>query len=1122
MQEVLKKYVENDSLVALKSMVESKSSIQLEGLTNGSDSLICASICQSLNKQILVILYDREDANRFYNDLIQLGLSEQFISQFPSSFKKPYSFEEIENANVLQRAEVLSKVNQGISDYSIVITYPEALSEKVINRRSLVENSFNVNIGDEIDSEFITEFLHQYEFEKVEFVYEPGQFAIRGGIIDIFSFSGERPIRIELFDNQVESIRDFDAESQLSIEEKTKSTIVPDIQTKLQTEERQSFFNYIPEDTLVWIKDYRETVDIIDRCFDKASESYSNNASGDINISSSPELLFETGSEFESSLSAFKLIEFGKRFHNSGNKFQFEFRPQPTFHKNFELLVQNLQELHASNFEIFICCDSVKQIERLQQIFDETNANIPFEGVLNSLSEGFVDNGNKIAVYTDHQIFDRYHKPKGQQQFSKKKALTLRELKTLQTGDFIVHIDYGVGRFAGLETIDVSGNQQEALRIVFKDDDLLYVSVHALHKISKYSGKEGEPPSISKLGGKEWQNKKSKVKRKVKDIAKDLIQLYAKRKSAPGFAFPNDDYLQIELESSFIYEDTPDQSTATAVVKSDMEMKHPMDRLVCGDVGFGKTEVAIRAAFKAANSGKQVAVLVPTTILAMQHFKTFCGRLEKFPVTIDYINRFKSSKSISQTKKDLAEGKIDILIGTHRIINKDIVFKDLGLLVIDEEQKFGVKAKEKIKEMRVNVDVLTLTATPIPRTLHFSLMGARDLSIISTAPPNRRPVTTEVSEFSDEIIRDSVSHELRRKGQVFFVHNRISDIEKIANTIIKLVPEARVGIAHGQMEGQLLEKVMMRFIEGSYDVLVSTNIIESGLDIPNANTIIINRAHMFGLSDLHQMRGRVGRSNTQAYCYLLTPPKSVLSAEARKRLIALEEFSDLGDGFKVAMRDLDIRGAGNLLGSEQSGFINDMGFDMYHKILEEAVQELKEDEFKDLFSQELVNQELLSTITQDCVIETDLEILIPYDYVSSTPERLQLYSELDDIENEDELVKFRFRLEDRFGKVPDCVEELIESVKLRWLGQHLGFEKITLKSGILKCYIDQGQKDSYFQGPVFGKIIDYIKKYPSNSRMREYKDKILVTLKPINSIDEAIKTLDVIHHENSGAVQQAQ
>ncbi|MEQ8423741.1 MAG: transcription-repair coupling factor, partial [Cyclobacteriaceae bacterium] len=761
------------------------------------------------------------------------------------------------------------------------------------------------------------------------------------------------PYRIELFGNEVESIRSFDPGSQLSVEVLDQVSLMPNVQTRLVQEQRHSLLDFISSSTRVWIKDTELVEDVLTKSFDKASQRFDKilRDSGNSKISLEPEQLFERPEYFITRLQEFLRLEFGSRFYFSAHHtLAFNASAQTSFNKNFELMASSLIDSQTQGYTNFIAAEQPKQLERLQEIFEEINPSLAFQPLEFPLRQGFIDHITKIGCYTDHQIFERFHRYKSKEKFSKSKAMTFRELQTLQHGDFVTHIDYGIGKFAGLEKKIVNGREQEAIRLVFRDDDMLYASIHSLHKISKYSGKEGTPPIVSKLGSGEWENKKANAKKKVKDIAKELIDLYAKRKQAPGYAFSGDGFLQAELESSFLYEDTPDQASATDDVKKDMELPHPMDRLVCGDVGFGKTEIAIRAAFKAVTEGKQVAVLVPTTILAMQHHRTFSERLGNFPLKIEYISRFKTAQEIKRVVKDVGDGKVNIVIGTHRLVSKDVVFKNLGLLVIDEEQKFGVKVKDKLKELKVNVDVLTLTATPIPRTLHFSLMGARDLSIIATPPPNRQPVTTALHTYDEIVIRDAVSHELQRGGQVFFVHNRVSDIEQVANVIFKLVPDSRIGIAHGQMEGNRLEKVMVKFIEGEYDVLVSTNIIESGLDIPNANTIIINQAHMFGLSDLHQMRGRVGRSNKKAFCYLLTPPTAVLSSDSRKRLSALEEFSDLGDGFKVAMRDLDIRGAGNLLGAEQTGFINDLGFDTYHKILDDAIQELKETEFKELFS----------------------------------------------------------------------------------------------------------------------------------------------------------------------------
>ncbi|MEM9324590.1 MAG: transcription-repair coupling factor [Bacteroidota bacterium] len=1109
--DIIAEYEEDGTITTLREHFSKAGSVFLKGLAGSSDAFVCAASSLPTHQLHMVVLHDREEASYFHDDLQQLVPKAEQVMLFPTSYKKPYQFEETENANILQRAEVLSTINQAVESTLFIVTYPEALTEQVINKRSLVENTFSASVGEQLDTNFLTELFEAYDFERSDFVFEPGQYAVRGGIIDVFSFSHDYPYRLELIGEEIESIREFDPESQLSQGNRDSISIIPNVQTKLLKEERQSIFSFIPENATVWMKDYREIADIMNKGFDKARESFYDlmKISGDTQVVFQPEDLFLSGDRFIDEVKPFTKVEFGKRkYLDKSTEISFDFKPQPHFHKNFELLADNLEDYQHQGFRKIIIAQSYKQHERLRTIFEEVRPSLDFDSLVLGLREGFIDDAREILFYTDHQIFDRFHRATPKEHFTRKKAITLKELKTLQTGDYVVHVDHGVGRFAGLDTVEVGGNQQEALRLVYRDDDLLYVSIHSLHKISKYSGKEGGPPSVSKLGSQEWENKKKKVKRKVKDIAKDLISLYAKRKAAPGYAFPEDNFLQAELESSFMYQDTPDQSVATADVKKDMEQPHPMDRLVCGDVGFGKTEVAIRAAFKAVNNGKQVAVLVPTTILAFQHFHTFAERLKDFPIVIDYINRFRTTKEITQIRKELAAGKIDILIGTHRIVNKDIEFLDLGLMVIDEEQKFGVKVKERLKEMRVNVDALTLTATPIPRTLHFSLMGARDLSIISTPPPNRRPVTTELLEFDESAIRDAVSHEIRRGGQVFFVHNRIDDIEQIANVVYRLVPDARIGIAHGQMEGKQLEKIMLKFINGEYDVLVSTNIIESGLDIPNANTIIINRAHMFGLSDLHQMRGRVGRSNTKAYCYLITPPTSSLTSDARKRLTTLEEFSDLGDGFKVAMRDLDIRGAGNLLGSEQSGFINDMGFEVYHKILDEAVAELKETEFKELFENELLNAENLKKFKADCLVETDLEILIPQNYVSSTSERLGLYSKLDNIKTQEALDEFRDSLIDRFGPAPVEVYDLIESVKLRWKGIDLGFEKIAVKGGKMRCYINEEKDDSYFQSELFGGIVQFVKDQGHKTQMKEYKRKLVITIQDTKSIAEALDSLE--------------
>jgi len=1105
--------------VAEKIKPNNKQKVQLQGLFGSLDSILSASIFQLCRQNYLFILHDREEAAYFQNDLQNL-IPEKEIFLYPSSYKKPYDVEETDNANVLFRAEILNRINHKDAKGELIVTYPEALTEKVINKRSLLQHTLTLKTGSKIRLKSLIDQLISYDFEKTDFVFEAGQFSVRGGILDIFSYANDLPYRIEFLDEDIESIRIFNPETQLSVEDIKEIHLIPNIGKKLMDEGRDSFLSFFPVNTKVFIKDYEFSVDIVQKQFEKIKQVFHNilRKSGETQVILSPEDIFETGSSIQESFNKFTCIEFGTRFYfKNADTFRFRSQGQPSFNKNFELLSRNFEENQEKGYQNIFSAGSESQIDRLNSIFEEINPYISFKSLPVELRGGFIDHQLKIALYTDHQLFERYHRYQTKTKYTKSKALTLRELQNLQPGDYVTHIDYGIGRFVGLDIVTINGREQETLRLVYKDDDLLYVGVQSLHKISKYTGKEGKPPLMSKLGTQEWDLKKKKVKSKVKDIAKDLIKLYAKRKASPGFSFSRDSFLQAELESSFIYEDTPDQAKSTRDVKDDMEKPHPMDRLVCGDVGFGKTEVAIRAAFKAVADNKQVAILVPTTILAFQHFRTFTERLFDFPVKIEYISRFRSTKSIRQTIKNLAEGKTGIVIGTHRLVNKDIVFKDLGLLVIDEEQKFGVSVKEKLKELRVNVDTLTLTATPIPRTLHFSLMGARDLSIISTPPPNRQPVTTEIYTFNESQIRDSISFELRRGGQVFFVHNRIKDIDEIANIVLRLVPDARIAVAHGQMKGEKLEKIMLKFIEGDYDILVSTNIIESGLDIPNANTIIINQAHMFGLSDLHQMRGRVGRSNRKAFCYLLTPPVAGLTVEARKRLKTLEEFSELGDGFRVAMRDLDIRGAGNLLGGEQSGFINDLGFDTYHRILDEAIQELKESEFREIFEQDL--KEKADFLSEDCIIETDFEMLIPENYVSNISERLNLYSRLDSINNEEELAAFVNEIRDRFGEIPESVHTLIDTVRVRWIAEKLGIEKLVIKEEILKAHFLDPGNEQYYHSEIFGKILQYIKSNPLKCRLKEKKNKPVLIIQNIKQVSDVKETLQNII-QKSGQLTQ--
>lgn len=1081
--------------------------VRIEGLVGSLKSINTSALFENLKRHFLIILEDREEALYFYNDLQNIfGFEAKEIAYFPASFKREAG--EVENANVIARSSLLTRFSTGAPEPMLIVTYPEALAEKVVSKKSLVANTLKVKVGDTLDLNFVTELLVSYDFDKTDFVYEPGQFAIRGGILDVFSYSAEVPYRIELFGDEVESIRAFEAESQLSTQKTAEISITPNLQERIQIEETVSFFNFLPETTLAILNDLAFVYDRVESHYAKVEKAYEEKGSGDINMALAPELTHLDKAAVLKELNQLSTLEWGKAgYYADTTVFKFEAKPQPSFNKDFNLLNKDLTENLLNGYSIFIASDSLKQLNRLETIFAEINPQFKFTPLFANLREGFIDVQNKLLVYTDHQIFERLNRYREKERFSKSKALTLKELKTLQPGDFVTHVDYGIGRFAGMETIDVSGKKQEAIRLVYRDNDLLYVNIHSLHKIAKYSGKEGEPPTMSKLGSGEWEIRKSKVKRQVKDIAKELIALYAKRREAPGFAFSPDNYMQIELESSFMYEDTPDQASATAKVKTDMEKPYPMDRLVCGDVGFGKTEVAIRAAFKAAVDGKQVAILVPTTILALQHYRTFSERLAQMPVTVDYLNRFKTAKDTTKTLKDVKEGKVDILIGTQKLLSKSLQFKDLGLLIIDEEQKFGVKAKDRIKELKLNVDVLTLTATPIPRTLHFSLMGARDLSVIATPPPNRQTVETRVDTFKEDLIRDAISYELGRGGQVFFVHNRVNDIDTIANIIYRLVPEARIGVAHGQMEGEKLEKVMIRFIENETNVLISTNIIESGLDIPNANTIIINQANMFGLSDLHQMRGRVGRSDKKAFCYLLTPPLSALTTDARKRMQTIEQFSELGDGFKVAMRDLDIRGAGNLLGAEQSGFINDLGYEMYHKILDEAVTELKETEFRSLFEEELSQKTFK---IEDCQIETDLQILIPERYISNIAERLSVYNTVDTLKNEEELHQLRTSLTDRFGPLPEEVEELFKVVKIRWKAEFIGFEKLVLKNNKLKGFFVSEKHQEYYQNEKFGKILDFIKVYPKLATLKQVKDKLVFEVNEVKAIQHIDELFDKI------------
>lgn len=1108
-RDILNQYKSDPRIAILAETLNKgkKKRVQLKGLVGSSDSIIAIATYFLLHRHMVFVLPEREEASYFLSDLE--NLLEKEILFFPSSFRKSFDFTLVDSSNVLQRAEVLNDLNHASEFGKIIVTYPEALAEKVIDRQALEKNTLEIAVGNKLSIDFINEFLIEYDFERVDFVYEPGQFSIRGGIVDIFSFSNDLPYRIEFFADFIESIRTFEIEDQLSVEQVKSITIVPNVQSKFLTDHNISLLEYIDQNSVIWFKDVEFSLDIIKSGYKKALEFWRALPAEDKKQNPQwidPKFNFTDEKILADQLNDFDLIEFGKQFFYSADEtILFDIKPQPSFNKDFNLLIHNFKENEKLKTENLIFTDSSKQIERLYSIFEDLKAGVEFKPIHLSLREGFIDHEQKLACYTDHQIFDRYYKYKLKKGYIRSQAITLKELRELKPGDFITHIDHGIGKYAGLEKVDVNGRTQEMIRLVYADNDLLYVNINSLNRISKYSGKEGTVPKMNKLGTDTWEKLKKTTKKKVKDIARDLIKLYALRKSQTGTAFRPDTYLQNELEASFIYEDTPDQVKATADVKKDMESPHPMDRLVCGDVGFGKTEIAIRAAFKAVSDSKQVAILVPTTILALQHFKTFTARLNDFPCNIDYINRFKSAKQVKESLEKLAEGKIDIIIGTHRIVSKDVKFKDLGLLIIDEEQKFGVSVKEKLKQFRANVDTLTLTATPIPRTLHFSLMGARDLSIISTPPPNRQPVVTELHVFNEKLIKEAVEFEIDRGGQVFFIHNRVQDLMQLGGLINKLVPKARVGIAHGQLEGDALEDVMLKFVGGEYDVLVATTIIEAGLDIANANTILINHAHMFGLSDLHQMRGRVGRSNKKAFCYLLSPPLSTLTNEARKRLSAIEEFSDLGSGFNVAMRDLDIRGSGNLLGAEQSGFIAEIGYEMYHKILDEAIQELKEDEFKNLFKDEKARPFI--SFTQ---VDTDLEVMIPDEYVTNIAERYNLYTELSNIEDEIALDKFRQKLADRFGPVPSPVTELLNTWRLQYWGKRVGFEKISLKKGVLRGYFITNKQSAYFESEQFGRVLAFLEAHPRISNLKEVKNTLRLAIEHVDSLDTAIEMLQEI------------
>ncbi len=1089
----------------------------LKGVKGSFLSFLVAAFNESEKRPMLIIKENKEEAAYMLNDLQGIAGHHQ-IHFLPDSFKRPAHFEMVDANNVLARTEIVNQLTGTETPNPIIVTYPEALFEKVVDPTEVVSSRLEVRVGALLDQETMMDVLLEYEFKRVDFVYEPGQFSIRGGIVDVFSLGNPWPFRVELFDDEVESIRSFDPLTQLSKEDQKVIHIVPDFSALEEQTKKVSVLDILPENTVVVADDFQFLLDRLQVCFEKAEE-YGHK----VTVQSDQDLrkifrerafLYPRETVEQLTNKVVWLMSDTSAELRPAQTFTFDVLSQPNFSKNFNLLIENLQSLKKEGYTLYIFAENARQFTRFEAIFKDLNAQVEFIGVETAIHEGFIAKAEKIVCYSDHQIFQRFHAYRLRQGFSKEKALNLRMVKDLVPGDYVTHIDHGIGRFSGLQKIDINGNLQETVRLVYKNNDLLYVSIHSLHKISKYVGKEGKEPVLNKIGSDAWQRLKNRTKRKIKDIAKELITLYAKRKSTKGFAANPDGYLQNELEASFFFEDTPDQVKVTAEVKKDMESEQPMDRLICGDVGFGKTEIAIRAAFKAVLSGKQVAILVPTTILALQHYKTFSERLKPFGTEVDYVNRFKTAKQKREIFEKLEKGTLDLVIGTHAILSKKVKFKDLGLLVIDEEQKFGVAAKEKLRSLKVNVDTLTMTATPIPRTLQFSLMAARDLSVIQTAPPNRQPIHTEVRTFHHELIQDAILYEVNRGGQVFFVHNRVKTLPDVTAMVRKLCPEVKVTMAHGQMESRKLEEELMKFVRGEIDVLVSTNIIETGLDIPNANTMIINNANNFGLSDLHQLRGRIGRSNTKAYCYLIAPPMSTLTQDARKRLRTIEEHSDLGSGINIAMRDMDIRGAGNILGGEQSGFIADIGYDTYQKILDEAIEELKQSDFKELFDQD--DQPKDGThFVQEVQLETDQELLIPTHYIVSTQERLHLYSRFNDLKDEEGIEAFAKELRDRFGRLPKQVYELFNGLRVKWLSRPLGFERVILKNKKLRCYFVMNPQSPFYETDVFGKILALLSagENPHNINIKKSKDYLILAVDHVNNLKTALEILEWLSGE---------
>ena len=1141
-QELQALYGKSTQVKALAKTIgnEKMRRMALVGLSASSSSVVFAAL--KLQKVFLFILQDAEEAGYFYHDLTQ-QMGDSHVLFFPSSYKRAVKYGQKDPANEILRTEVLSHLSHPNS-HPYIVTYPEALAEMVVARQQFDEKSLTLTEGQTVDVEQVLKELRELGFHEVDYVYEPGQFALRGSILDVFSFSHEYPFRIDLFGDDIDSIRTFEVEDQLSKERCQQATIVPEMS---MTQQKASLLTFLPSDAILVFRDYDYTRETIEHTY---KEGFSTQAMKErlegatemearqIEQEMRRDTLLTTGSQFDALAQAFRHITFSSKGNSANAAISFSISPQPLFHKNFDLLTQTLEDYLLKGYKLYMLADSTKQIERLKDILAEKSS-LSFEGIDKTLHEGFIDHDMKLCLFTDHQIFDRFHKYnlKSDKARSGKVALTLKEIQQFEMGDYVVHIDHGVGKFGGLVRMPLQdGGFQEMIKIIYQRGDAIYVSIHSLYKVSKYKSQDGgQPPRMSTLGTGQWERLKERTKKHIKDIARDLIRLYATRRHQRGFAFSHDSYLQHELEASFIYEDTPDQLKATQDVKADMEKNTPMDRLVCGDVGFGKTEVAVRAAFKAATDGKQVAVLVPTTVLAYQHFNTFSNRLKDMPVRVDYLTRARTAKQTTALLKDLEEGKIDILIGTHKLIGKNVKFKDLGLLIIDEEQKFGVSTKEKLRQMKTNVDTLTMSATPIPRTLQFSLVGARDMSVIQTPPPNRYPIQTEIHTFSADIIAEAINFEMSRNGQVFFVNNRINNLRELKDMILKYIPDCRIAVGHGQMKPDELEQIVLDFSNYDYDVLLSTTIVENGIDIPNANTIIINSAHNFGLSDLHQMRGRVGRGNRKAFCYLLAPPLSALPADSRRRLEALENFSDLGSGINIAMQDLDIRGAGNLLGAEQSGFISDLGYETYQKILNEAMTELRNE--APLSSPEgdtnvgkphQKSNEAPSgavggawSFVSDCVLESDLEMYFPDSYVPSDSERILLYRELDNIKDDKELEAFKARMTDRFGKMPSVAQELLHVVPLRRLGKQLGCEKIMLKQGRMFLYFVQNPESPYYQSEVFDHIIDYathevrrcnLREMPAPSGQRGLRRSMVIADVP--TVEEAVCVLQTIAKPN--------